>query len=66
MCLIVLRLAPSEKVVQDKHFEVFTVAVTQKMTDIEHFENFNTISEKQGNFQKKSNISESVRVTDIL
>jgi len=33
----VLRLAPGEKVVQDEHFELFTVAETLKIAEILQF-----------------------------
>jgi len=49
----VLRLAPGERVVQGKHLTVFTVAVTQKLTEIQHFENFDAISKKTEQLSKK-------------
>jgi len=43
----VFRVARGERAVQDKHFELFTAAETQKMTKIRNFQNFDV------NFQKK-------------
>jgi len=42
-------------VVQAKHFTVFTVVVTQKLTEIQYFENFDAISKKQEQLSKKVN-----------
>jgi len=56
----VLRLARTESRVQNKHFEFFTVLKTHKITELQNFENLAL------NFQKKLNISETVRVTEVL
>jgi len=43
----VLWLAPGGRVVQGEYFTVFTVVVTQKLTEIQYFENVHAISKKQ-------------------
>jgi len=56
----VLRLAGGERAIKDEHFELFTIVETPKMAEIQRFQFFSAIS------QKKWNISETVRVTEIL
>jgi len=56
----VLRIARGERTVQDDHFELFTVAEIPKIREIRNFLNVEEIS------TKKLNISETVRITDIL
>jgi len=56
----VFRLAGGERAIQNQHFRLFPVAETLKMTDIGNFQNFDAV------YKKKSNISEMVRVAEIL
>jgi len=59
ICLIALQFIGDESAFRDKHFDFFTTAKSQKISEIQNFEIF------LRNFQKKSNISETVRVTEI-
>lgn len=58
------KLARGEWAVQQEHFKISTVTETRKMVEIQNFKNLYTISEKKSN--GRSNISQTVRVTEIL